>query len=362
MKILTKKKIIDRAAHWSISFGGMVVIIVILVLFIFIFMEVFPLLIGPRVLEESTCSLNGKAVLIDTDEYQEIAYAVYEDGNVDFISLSDERLIKSHSIKEINGSTITAVSKDKDRIVLGTKEGKVITLNIGFSVSFEDEERIITPEISDEKIVFTYCEGKGIQYITSKGEEEITVTTFYTEDGSLILKSTEIEKSLFGGEEKKETVTNITAIFKEAIHDKSTEQGKELTVTSLTIDLFMQNLYVGTTSGEIIHINVRDRENPFLEEKVKVSDEPVTSLGFLLGDVSLVVGDKNGNVNTWIRVRDDNTTSGWSLKKVHTVGPHKADIISIASSMRNKCFITASSDGTIHLKHATSEQTLLNLS
>ncbi|MBW2204193.1 MAG: hypothetical protein JRF52_08850, partial [Deltaproteobacteria bacterium] len=359
MKILNKRRVVDRAAHWGITLGGAAVILVILALFVFIFLEVFPLLKGAKILGQSTCSLSGKAVSVGIDEYQEIAYAVYEDGNIDFISLSDGKLIKRHGIKEISGSSITAICKDKDRIIIGTKDGRVLTVNIGFSVSYEDDERIITPEVSDEEVCFSGEGGKGIQYITSKSNEEVTVTVFYTEDGSLILKSTEIEEKLFGGEEKNEIITDITAILKKAISEESAEQRKQLLITSLAIDYFTENLYVGTAHGEVIHINVRDRENPFLEEKVKVSEESITSLGFLLGDVSLVAGDRKGGVNTWMCVRDGGTSSGWSLKKVHTVEPHQSGITSIVPSTRNKCFVTAGSDGTIHLKHATSEQTLL---
>ena len=364
MKTLNKRRVVDRAAHWSITFGGAAVILVILTLFVFIFLEVFPLLKGASVVGKSTCSLSGKAISVGLDEYQEIAYAVYEDGNVDFISLPDGKLIKRHGIKGLNGSTITAVCDDKGRIVMGTEDGRVLKVNIGFSVSFEDEERIITPEISDEEVCFSGAEGKGMQHITSKSDEDVTVIVFYTADGRLILKSTETEETLFGGEEKSEIITDITAMLEmdaQTTPDKSTEQGKDLPVASLAIDYFTENLYVGTAQGEVIHINVRDRENPFLDERVKVSDESVTSLGFLLGDVSLVVGDRKGGISTWMRVRDETSPSGWSLKKVHTGKPHQAGITAIASSSRNKCFVTAASDGTIHLKHATSEQTLLNL-
>ncbi len=363
MRYLNKRRVIDKAALWGISFGGVAVIIVILTLFIFIFMEVLPLLRGARVLHESTCSLSsGKVVSIGIDEYQEIAYAVYDDGNVDFISLPSGKLIKKHSIKKILGHTITSVCNDNDRIVLGTDDGRILVVNINFAVSFVDDERIITPGISDEKGAFIDDNGKGIKYITSKNDEEAIVTVFYTEDGRLILKSTEVEEKLFGPEEEVETITDITNLVEQQISDKVTEQRKETTITSLAVDIHMENLYAGASYGNVFHIDIRDRENPFLEERIKVSDESVTSLGFLLGDVSLVVGDQSGAINTWMRVRDEKASSGWSLKKVHPIGPHKTGIVSIVSSMRNKCFVTAATDGTIHLKHATSEQTLLNLS
>ena len=361
MKIFNKRRAVDRAAHWGITFGGAAVIIVILALFAFIFLEVFPLLKGARVLEENTYPLSGKAISVGLDEYQEIAYAIYEDGNIDFISLSDGKLIKRHGIQGTGNSIITAVCEDKGRIVMGMKDGRLLKTNIGFSVSFEDEERIITPEVSDEEVVFTDKAGKGIQYITSKSDEEVTVTAFYTEGGRLLLKSTEIEETLFGGEEKSEVITDITAILEQTSSYQATEQIEELPVTALAIDYFMENLYVGTAHGEIIHIKVRDNESPILEEEIKVSEVSITSLRFLLGDVSLIAGDQKGRVSTWMRVRDEATSSGWSLKKVHALEPHLSGITSIASSIRNKCFVTATSDGTLHLKHATSEQTLLNL-
>ena len=364
MKNIYKRRVIDRAAHWGITLGGATVILVILTLFVFIFLEVFPLLKGASVVGTSTCSLSGKAVSVGIDEYQEIAYAVYEDGNIDFISISDGKPIKRHSIKDVNGSTITAVCNDKGRSVMGTKDGRILSVNIGFSVSFENDDRIITPEIDDEEIVFTNEEEIAIQHIASNSDEGVSVTVFYTEGGRLILKSTEIEETLFGGEEKIEAITDITAMLAthaQTTSDKLAEQERNLQVTSLAIDYFTENLYVGTAHGEVIHINVRDRENPLQQERIKVSDESVTSLDFLLGDVSLIVGDEGGKISTWMRVRDETAQSGWSLKKIHTVKPHQADITAIASSPRNKCFVTAASDGTIQLKHATSEQTLLNM-
>jgi phosphate transport system permease protein len=357
---LKKKKIIDRAAHWGITFGGAAVIFVILALFVFIFLEVFPLLKGAKVLKESTYSLSENAVTVGVDEYQEIAYAVYDDGMVDFISLLDGKLIKRHIIEGIKGSVITSVCKDKNRIVMGTDDGRVLAININFAVSFENDERIITSGISDEEVYTIDDRGKGIKYIASKKDGDVTVTAVYTKDDRLILKSTEIEENLFGGGEKNETIKDITDLVKQPLSDKTTEQIKEIQITSLAIDLFMENLYVGTSHGEVFHINVRDRANPFLREKVKVSDESVTALGFLLGDVSLVVGDQKGGVNVWMQARDE-LTSEWSFKKIHALKSHSSGIVSIASSLRNKGFVTVATDGTIHLNHATSEQTLLNM-
>src|SRR3990167_9217878 len=389
MKSLKQRRLTDNAAHWVITLGGAATIFVILALFVFIFLEVYPLLKGAKVLKENTYLLRDNAVSAGVDEYQEVAYVMYKDGDIEFISLSNGEVLKRYTIAGIKDSSIThqdatnlpphsppsqgggkgggknfshktniqssyitSVSKDNNRFVLGTDDGKIITVSITFSESFDDGKRTVLPVITEEETVRIDDEKRAFKCITSKKDNGTTVTAVSTEDSGLILKSTEIKETLLGEAESKEIKKDITNLIAQ-------ESGVE--ITSLALDLFMENLYIGAASGELFHINVRDRENPFLVEKTKVSAKAVTALGFLLGDVSLVAGDQGGGVNVWMQVRDEVSPSGWTLKNVHTLKSHIAPVVSIAPSTRDKGFVTAASDGTIHLNHATSEQTLLYL-
>lgn len=412
MKSLKRRKFNDRAAHWVITLGGAATVFVVLALFFFIFLEVYPLLQGAKATMENTYALHGNAVSIGVDDHQEVAFALYNDGNVEFVSLSDGEVLKKYQIAGLNGSSITrqdttnlqsnyitAVSRDRNRLVLGTNDGRILTVSINFSESFEKEKRTVLPEILETETTLVDNEGNGIKHIISRQDENAAVTAVCTEDGRLMLISSGIERTLFGEDEKKEIKKDITDLVVRSSLDQisshsqggdfvvsgqSNDEGEggkigpgtipaahnpinltgqrnKIEITSLALDLFMEKLYVGTSGGEIFHINVLDRENPFLAEKVRVSDQAVTALGFLLGDVSLVVGDHGGGVNVWMQVRDEVSPSGWALKKAHTLESHKASVIAVASSMRDKGFATMATDGTIHLKHATSEQTLLNL-
>jgi len=403
MKSLRQRRLTDKAAHWVITLGGAATIFVILALFVFIFLEVYPLLKGAKVLKENTYLLRDNVVSAGVDEYQEVAYVIYKNGDVEFISLSNGEVLKRYTIAGIKdssiitnlpGNTITSVSKDNNHLALGMNDGRIITVSINFSESFDDGKRTVLPVVSEEEVAQIDDEKRAFKCITSKKDDSTTVTAVSTEDSRLILKSTEIKETLLGEAESKEIKKDITELIAPrslnqitppvspplqggdeggvgrpepgttlATHNpiNLTEQENTLEITSLALDLFMENLYVGTASGELFHINVRDRENPFLIEKTKVSDKAVTALGFLLGDVSLVAGDKGGGVNVWMQVRDEVSASGWMLKNVHTLKSHLAPVISIVPSTRDKGFVTAASDGTIHLNHATSEQTLLCL-
>lgn len=352
MKSLKQRRLTDKAAHWVITLGGAATIFVILALFVFIFLEVYPLLKGAKVLKENTYSLHDTVVSIGVDEYQEVAYVIYKGGNVEIVALSNGKVMKKYDIAGLNGSLITTVDKGNGRLALGTDDGRIITVSINFSESFDDGKRTVLPVVSEEEVAQIDDEKRAFKRITSKKDNGTTVTAVSTEDSRLILKSTEIKETLLGEAESKEIKKDITDLI-------APESGVE--ITSLALDLFMEHLYVGAASGELFHINVRDRENPFLVEKTKVSAKAVTALGFLLGDVSLVAGDQGGGVNVWMQVRDEVSASGWTLKNVHTLKSHLAPVVSIAPSTRDKGFVTAASDGTIHLNHATSEQTLLCL-
>lgn len=436
MRSLKRRKFADRASFWLITLGGAATVFVVLALFLFIFLEVYPLLTGAKISKENTYALQGKAVSVGEDDRQDVAFALYNNGIIEFISLSNGEVLKRCEIAGLNGSSvaqqnvtnllphapsqkgdkgevetfsqktslqrnfITSVSKDNNRIALGTNDGRILTVSVNFSESFDNGKRTIFPEISEAETVQANNEGKGIACITSRGDGSATVTAVHTVDGRLILISSEVERTLFGEGEKKEIKKDITGLIVQHSLDQSSlksyedkitpfakkgngggqekhertgtrvastsilhssVQKDEIEITSMALDLFMENLYVGTSSGEIFHINVQDRENPFLAEMVRVSDKAVTALGFLLGDISLVVGDQYGSVNIWMQVRDAVSPSGWALKKIHTLKSHNAPVIAIAPSMRDKGFVTAATDGTIHLSHATSEQTRLNL-
>ncbi|MEP9410754.1 MAG: ABC transporter permease subunit [Candidatus Brocadia sp.] len=386
MKIQHRRKLTDKAAHWIITLGGAATVFVIFALFFFIFLEVYPLLQGAQITKENTYALHGKAIFIGVDDHQVVAYAIYSDGNIEFISLLDRKVFKRHQITDVQGNHITSVSKDHDRLALGTSDGRILTVSVSFSESFENGKRIIIPEVSEAKIVAVDNGGRGINYIVSRGDEGTAVTVAHTGDGKLVLMSSEAERTLFGEEERKEIKNDITDLVTPGGLNQTflplqgklgelepgtmpvshspadlTEQRNTTGITSLALDLFMENLYVGTSSGELFRIDVGDRNNPRLAEKVRASDRAITALGFLLGDVSLVVGDGGGRVSVWMQVRDDTSPSGWALKEVHNLTPHNAPVLAVARSMRDKGFVTTATDGTIHLNHATSERTLLKL-
>lgn len=233
MRSLRRRKFTDRASHWVITLGGAATVFVVLVLFFFIFLEVYPLLKGAKVSKENTYALHGKAVSIGVDDHQVVAFAMYNDGTIEFLSLSHGEILKRYTIASLNGSSIVSVSKDRDRLVLGTNDGRILTVYISFSESFDNDKRTVLPEISEAETVLVNNEGKGISYITSRSNEGTTVTAVHTEDGRLSLISSEVERTLFGEGERKEIRKDITGLVILHSHDQSPFKSDKDKITPL---------------------------------------------------------------------------------------------------------------------------------
>src|SRR4029453_17832161 len=87
---------------------------------------------------------------------------------------------------------------------------------------------------------------------------------------------------------------------------------------------------------------------------------PVTVLGFLLGDRTLIVGDGAGGRSSWQGGTPPNGGEK-RLTRTYQFAPHAAPIVAVTASRRDKSFATADPSGSVHISYGTSGQTLLAL-
>ena len=295
-------------------------------------------------------------IIIGLDEYKEILYAITDSATIDFIDVNNNILISTNSIDAIKGSKILSASKSltKNNIALSTSNGKIIVLQINFRVNFlKDDTRQITPEIDIKSTIEVDSLERPITKVVYRqiNEDEFTIAAL-TSDNHLLQYSYEKSKSLLSDGDEKIYRNDLTHLLSGNI-------------TALELDDFCEKLMVGTESGWLYYISTKDKSNPQLIQKINPTlsgNSAITSLGFIIGDQSLIVGDADGNVTSWMRVLDATTEYGWKLVNPHIFASHKSFITSFSSSSRNKSFITGDKNGKIFLKHLTSEKTLLELS
>jgi len=132
-------------------------------------------------------------------------------------------------------------------------------------------------------------------------------------------------------------------------------------IGSMVMSTNGEQLYAGTDRGELLHWDISDLESPErLEVKQALADNrAITALTLIYGDVSLAVGDANGEVSTWMPVRNDD--GGRSLLRIHDLSQHSGPVRELLPVLRNKNLVSRD-DSAIHLDNMTSERYLLGLS
>jgi phosphate transport system permease protein len=133
-------------------------------------------------------------------------------------------------------------------------------------------------------------------------------------------------------------------------------------ITGLALDGRGEDLFLGTSRGQVIRYDLREPASPVRADVADVSpgSAPVSVLEFLIGDRTLVVGTEAGEVSTWQAVPPPRGGSA-RLTRVHEFRAHAGAVVAAAASRRDKGFVTADAAGTLHLNYGTSGATLLTM-
>ncbi|MEZ4548281.1 MAG: hypothetical protein R3B51_11445 [Thermodesulfobacteriota bacterium] len=311
---IRRRKLADRIATIVVTTGGVAVILCIIAILVFIGVETVPLWQGVKseltssfFLKESPDLASYSLDSPDTsefpflvsgmDEYKEIGFVATKNGGLYFLSLENGKVIKKEELPGLGETEIRSsyVSQDNRLYAFGTDDGRIIPLRTGYKVSFEGDNRIIAPQVTEDTIL-DVAESPLVRIAFEENDDETaSAGAAYTAGGELILKTVAKSRGLIGGGKTEEASYNITPTL---------NGGK---VTALEIDKSLRNLYVGTDNGMVYRYNIRSKQNPELLETLDATGNrriPVTALGFLLGDRSLVVGDEAGDVSVWFEVSD----------------------------------------------------------
>ncbi len=115
------------------------------------------------------------------------------------------------------------------------------------------------------------------------------------------------------------------------------------------------HLLVGTRQGRLLLL---EPENAEPLRAVHTFGEPITALGFALGQVSLLVGGERGSLGAFQVLRQDGRTR---LDRLHTFQPMTGAVQGFMPSLRDKRFL-AWSDRQVVVDHLTTERRLFQAS
>jgi len=349
----------DGMASYGVAFGGVSVIIAIVLIFFYLLYVVLPLFVPAKIEKVAEFELPGaqeQSLYLAMEEQAEIGMRLTESGHVIFFHTATGELISDTPLPIPPGEKISSFAAGQPgqaRLALGYSDGTAKVLRPVYRVSYPNDQRLITPEITyplGEEPLEIDDNAEALIHIAFQDAEGQATLVAQTADGRLLLTHFTKEESLLGDGPSIER-TQVAL------------EPPEAQISQLLLDKEQRNLYIFTVDGGLIHIDVSDKEDPQQVQKLRLVDKnlEVTSAEFLSGDISLLVGDSSGRVVQWFGVHDERGND--VLTPIREFSIHKGEtdspVVRIASEYNRKGFVVVDTTGHLAIYHATAQRLVL---
>ena len=348
---VTRRIRVDRLARRLVTLGGVAIIFSILAIFFVIAGEVYPLLKKPTAILVGTVAArpDSAPLAVGVDEYREIAYLVTAAG-VQFISVKDGAPIAPSPLAGLKGATVVGTSPPRrGPFALGLSDGRVIPAEVKFSVSFPEGGRRVDPELVVGDPITADPGKRPITRLAHVVTPAGPITAAAVGAKEIALLTVKETKALIGPSTKEASSQRLSLPI-------------EGEIATLSLDGRGEDLFVGASSGQILRVDLRDPGDPKVAGAVAATTRPgigIGTMGFLIGDRTLVVGDTLGGVSSWQLLQADGGER--RLTKVYDFTPHAGAVVGFAPSSRDKGFVTADASGVTLLRYGTTGETLLTI-
>ncbi|MCI0548064.1 MAG: ABC transporter permease subunit [Candidatus Rokubacteria bacterium] len=348
---------VDRWASHLVIVGGLVVIASILAILVVIVGEAWPLFRAPTAIRVGP-AMGGLSAAdarpigaLGVDEYREVAYQVTSAGEVALTDLRRGRALPPVPVPGLDGASVTRLAVGTGgHSLIGTSDGRVIPLEMTFDVVFTEGKRTVTPRPVFGPPSALDPERRPIQGLALARPESGPVVVAQLGPTDLVLQTVVERKALVGGSRREESIGPLPVSV-------------EGEITALELDRRGEDLFIGTSRGQLTRIDLRDKASPRAAETIdgaSAGDAGISALRFLIGDRTLVVGGRTGGVSSW-QVIPPATGGPARLTRIYEFEGHPEAVLAIGPSARDKGFVTADASGTIRLHYGTSGRTLLTM-
>jgi len=367
---IRRVKLVDRLAVGFITLGGVFVIVAVSFIFVFILGETLPLFrpaqgeargvitladVPPAEQPSEPGPPRGPAVVapgivrapadgapplvIGIDEYQMYIYEVLADGRTAFFRAGEGSSVRQFPPTSLGTAAVTCASRSLlgDFVAMGTADGRVSLQQVRFLPRYE-EQKLVDLEIGvrDRGVVTIDPHGRPLAEVAYEETEGRKTVAAVPETGHEVL----VWRTDDGGTEHRAAL--------------ETKEGDRVTRVRLGRS---DTIVAATERGNLYHWELTPEVR--LTQVVHVSAERVTALEFVLGNVTLIVGDEEGSLAAWFRVRLEEDDPDPQFVRAHTYPGQGVAIRAIGPSTRDKSFVTAGEDGSLVLRHMTSERSVI---
>lgn len=343
----------DNLARWYVSIGGLAVLGAITLIFFYLAQVVAPMFQGAelearKAQQPAWLATAGEPLLLAVEEQNQVALRLGNDGQARFFSVQTGELLRSVELPVPAGSHIVSAGQDTPgnrRIVLGLDNGQVLVAEHNYKVSYPNGQKTITPQLD-------YPFGEAPLQLDPQGRP-ITHAAISLNGKTLIVAgSTEGELQALRIAATENLLTGETSLEQQRLQLPQLSEP----IKALRID--PRHMWLFALSGNA-SIDVFDLRRKQLNGRYKLlaGKGEITTVSWLLGGISLMVGDSSGGIGQWFMVRGADGQA--ELKNVRNFQLGDQPIRQIIPEERRKGFLALDASGKLGIFHSTAHRTLL---
>ncbi len=378
-----------------ITLGGIGTILAVALVCVFLVSVVVPLVVPESLSSTKTLTqplkADSKPIHIGTDEHFVIGWNAYSDGTLTSYRLDSGEQLSTQSLVRGDRKLTAWSIAPGGAVALGFADGAIQIGQIKFSTSFV-EEADLPDELKSLEVGKLSAFKGGVLERTPEGQfrwqqlqvklDEPVVAKADVPIALIDVSVQRGESTSDSGGAGSEIVTLLTddgelqiARVKRTTNILTKKVTTKLTKGTLPVEYpggkkpsyiklagLGDCVYLAWNDGQLQRFDTRVINQPELAEELDlVSGEgKLTSLSFLVGKTSLVVGDSTGGLAVWFRIKpaDAKTPDGSVLKLAHQLPSKNVAVTSIAASSRSRMVAAGYADGAVSLFHVTSDQQL----
>ena len=333
---------VDRSAARVITLGGLAVILCVIAIIVFVGAGAVPLLRGAKVTGANRGAVpsgsNAPRIPLCalSDEYQEQALLFSLGGTVSRVG-SQGDVDSLLPVVPAESASVAAVGADfrGELIALGDSVGGVWFVPLEWRSLYDTSGRVVTPQFDSPSYARVFDSPTKITNVAvARDGDGRFLALVHSENGAVGLRRYDPE---WERDERFLVLTDTTTL---AVSGAVNQDG----------DL----LAIGYADGRVGLFDIDDEIT--LRETLRVGVAPVTAVAFLLGGVTLVTGDAQGAVRTWLptRLAADEPARYHTAREFRS---HDAAVVRIAVSPRDRSFVTCDAKGAWRLCHSTTGAT-----
>lgn len=294
----------DQMATVGVAIGGISVIAAILLIFLYLLYEVIPMFQSAAVEPMAEYALPGDDSLtlyLAIEEQNELALRVSQSGQISFYQLDDGTLKTQFNLALPDDTHITsfAINSDESRLmVAGLSNGQALIFKHNYRITYPGDKRLITPRIDYPygEEAFTIADSsQALTEIAIRDEEELL--QIIAHNGTQLMGVNFVKEEEFMSEE---LVLDAQNMDLPAIVANSEDHN--LALGELLIDVDQRFLFVHLGGAQMAVIDIENGDY----QRINAGGE-IQNLAFLLGGISLLIADDQGNIGQWFMVKDEHS-------------------------------------------------------